>query len=196
MMERIECLRFLASLRKDELALTHMGVTATEWLSLTGDNEKTFYLKSAMGMVSSFGLGLSVTLPNRQIWAFDGDGSFVMNFGGLLTMASLQPKNMRYFLCLNYVYESPGGQPIVNIKQTDFVGMAKSAGIRNAYIFNDIELFKKEIPAILARDEFSFVVMEIEKAKGKYETFPADPIEQTYHFGRYLERTEKISILK
>ncbi len=195
-MKRIDCLRELHRLRQGELVVTQMGATATEWLVLTEDEEESFYLKSAMGMVSSFGLGLALALPDRAVWAFDGDGSFVMNLGSLLTLAENQPPNLKHFVFSNRCYESTGDQPIVNAARTDYVALANGAGIKNAYTFDDVGAFQREIGAIVRRDEYAMVILETELGGDQYDLYPADPIEQTYKFGRQLERTQGISIFK
>jgi thiamine pyrophosphate-dependent acetolactate synthase large subunit-like protein len=196
-MKRIEGLRELQRLRQGELVVTQMGATATEWLVLTEDDEESFYLKSAMGMVSSFGLGLALTLPTRNVWAFDGDGSFIMNLGSLLTLAENQPPNMKHFVFSNRHYESTGDQPIVNAAQTDYVGLAHAAGIRNAYSFTDIAAFRDGIEDVVRRDAYAMIILETELGgEQQYEQYPADPIEQTYRFGRRIERTHGLSLFK
>ena len=195
-MKRIDCLRELQRLRGDELVVTQMGATATEWLVMTEDEERSFYLKSAMGMVSSFALGLAVSMPNREVWGFDGDGSFVMNLGSLLSMAESRPANMKHFVFSNRCYESTGDQPIVNAAKTDYVAMARGAGIDSAYAYTDLDTFKREIGSIVQRKEFALIILETELGGEQYETYPADPIEQTYKFGRELERSQAISIFK
>ena len=195
-MKRIDCLRELHRLRQDELVVTHMGVTATEWLVTSGDEERTFYLKSAMGMVSSFALGLALTVPSRPVWALDGDGGFVMNLGGLLTLAENQPPNLKHFVFSNRCYESTGTQPLVNAAQTDYVTLAHGAGIKNAHCYDDVEAFRREIGAIVRRDEYAMVVLEIEPGADQYDTYPADPIEQTYKFGRFLEGSLGIPVFR
>jgi sulfopyruvate decarboxylase subunit beta len=194
MMKRIDCLRELHRLRRDELVVTHMGVTATEWLVTSNDEEQTFYLKSAMGMVSSFALGLCLTIPSRPVWGLDGDGSFIMNLGSLLTLAENQPPRMKHFVFSNRCYESTGTQALVNAAQTDYVALAHAAGIKNAYSFDDIDTFRREIEPIVLRDEYAMVTLEIEPGADRYDTYPADPIEQTYKFGRHLERSLGIPI--
>ena len=195
-MKRIDCLRELHRLRQDELVVTHMGVTATEWLVTSNDEERTFYLKSAMGMVSSFGLGLALTIPSRPVWALDGDGSFIMNLGSLLTLAENQPPRMKHFVFSNRCYESTGTQPIVNAAQTDYVALAHAVGIKHAYSYADVDAFRREIEPIVRREEYAMVILEIEPGAEQYDTYPADPIEQTYRFGRQLERSLGIPIFR
>ena len=69
-----------------------MGAVAAELHSL-GHRPNFFYLQHAMGLASSTGLGLALCLPEQRVIVFDGDGSLLMNLGGLSTMARTVPRN-------------------------------------------------------------------------------------------------------
>ena len=186
-MKRIDCLRILAELRKDQLVVCCLGVTASEWM-LVSPGEHTYSMKSAMGLVGPLGLGLSLALPGKSVWAFDGDGALAMNLGTLLTFASIQPPNFIYFVMANRCYESAGGQPIVNSDKTNFEIMARGAGIENAYTFTSLDDFRESIDGIIDRGAFSVVILEVETHSEKLPAAPDQPIEMTYRFGRYIER--------
>lgn len=192
-MDRLECLRVLAGLRQDQLVFCHLGVTSSEWLYLSpGDH--TFYMKSALGLVGSISLGFTAARPNRRVWALEGDGGLCVNFGSLLTIASVQPRNLTYFLLSNRIYESTGGQTMINHDLTDYELMARGAGVRNAFTFHDVDTFARDIPAIISSGQFAFVVLEIERSKQKVSVSPTEPVENTYRFGRYVEQTEGVTI--
>lgn len=202
-MNRMECFEELVKLREDELVVTHMGVSATEWMVASDDQERTFYLKSAMGMVSSFSLGLAISMPHRSVWGIDGDGSFLMNLGSLMTLGQNQPQNMKHMILSNGVYESTASSDsssanaLVNAGNIDYLSLAKGANIKNAYYFDDIEMFRRDIGPIVKRPEYAMIVLEIDPwTGGQYEVYPSDPIEQTYTFGRYLEKAEGITLFK
>ena len=98
----------------------------------------------------------------------------------------------------NSLYNLIAGDPriIVNAAKTDYVAMARGAGIDSAFAYTDRDTFKREIGPIVRRKEFALVILETELGGEQYETYPADPIEQTYKFGRELERPRGISIFK
>jgi thiamine pyrophosphate-dependent acetolactate synthase large subunit-like protein len=194
--QRIDCLNELARLRKDELVVCTLAKSAQGWLAASGDRDGSIYLMSSMGSVSSFALGLASSLPAAGVWAIDSDGAVVMNFGGLLTLAANQPPNMKHFVMSNRVYEATGCQSIVNADKTDYVGVAKSAGIDNAYSFDDIGVFKERIPAIVSAPEYAMVVLEIELDDQHYEPYPDDPLEQTWKFGRHVERSFGVTVFR
>ena len=85
-MKRIECLRAIHPQLEKRVVVTIMGAVAIELQSI-GHRPNFFYLQHAMGLASSIGLGLAVSLPEQKIVVLDGDGSLLMNLGTLSTMA-------------------------------------------------------------------------------------------------------------
>ena len=75
-MLRLDCLRAVYPELENCLVVTIMGATAAELHSL-GHRPNFFYLQHAMGLASSTGLGLSLSLPDQKVVVFDGDGSLL-----------------------------------------------------------------------------------------------------------------------
>src|SRR5262249_23150063 len=73
--------------------VTIMGAVAAELQSI-GHKPNFFYLQHAMGLASSLGLGIALSRPELKVVVFDGDGSILMNLGGLTTLARYRPKNL------------------------------------------------------------------------------------------------------
>src|SRR6202034_4609341 len=92
-MLRIDCLRSIYAELENCLVVSIMGATAAELQSL-GHRQNFFYLQHAMGLASSTGLGLALSLPEQRVVIFDGDGSLLMNLGSLSTLARYRPKNL------------------------------------------------------------------------------------------------------
>ena len=65
---------------KDQVVVTIMGAVAVELYNL-GHQPNFFYLEHVMGLASSMGLGLSLSLPKERVTVLDGDGSVLMNLG-------------------------------------------------------------------------------------------------------------------
>ncbi len=78
----------------DRVVVTIMGAVAAELQSL-GHRPNFFYLQHAMGLASSMGLGIALARPELQVVVFDGDGSILMNLGGLTTLAQLPAEESR-----------------------------------------------------------------------------------------------------
>ena len=85
-LRRLEALEALYPELDDCVVVTIMGAVAAELQSL-GHRPNFFYLQHAMGLASSIGLGISLARPELDVVVFDGDGSLLMNLGGLTTLA-------------------------------------------------------------------------------------------------------------
>ena len=92
-MKRLDCLRAVYPELEDCAVVTIMGAVAAELYSL-GHRANFFYLEHAMGLASSVGLGIALAQPERKVVVIDGDGSVLMNLGGLTTLARSRPKNL------------------------------------------------------------------------------------------------------
>src|SRR5262245_16530344 len=109
MMQRLDCLRAIYPRLENCLVVTIMGAVAAELQSL-GHRANFFYLQHAMGLASSTGLGLALCLPQQKVVVFDGDGSLLMNLGGLTTLARCRPKNLVHVVFDYDSQISVGGQ--------------------------------------------------------------------------------------
>jgi sulfopyruvate decarboxylase subunit beta len=105
-----------------------MGAVAAELQSL-GHRPNFFYLQHAMGLASSMGLGIALARPELQVIVLDGDGSLLMNLGGLTTMARYRPPNLLHVVFDNESLLSVGGFPTATATGSDLAGLAAAAGI-------------------------------------------------------------------
>src|SRR3972149_4242604 len=107
-MKRADCIKALCPELEDRLGGTIMGACAQELYDL-GHRENFFYLEHAMGLASSIGLGLAMNLPDENVVVMDGDGSVLMNLGGLATLARYRPPNLTHLIFDNGSLLSTGG---------------------------------------------------------------------------------------
>jgi phosphonopyruvate decarboxylase len=105
----------------------------------------------SMGSASSLALGLALARPDRQVWVLDGDGSLLMQLGSLATIAEAAPPNLHHFVFHNGVYALSGDQPIPGGTGIDFALMAKAAGYKSTFTFDDAESFITSLDEILAQ---------------------------------------------
>src|SRR5205085_4011074 len=96
-LKRIDCLKAIYPELEDCAVVTIMGAVAAELYSL-GHRANFFYLEHAMGLASSIGLGIALAQPERSVLVIDGDGSVLMNLGGLTTMARSRPNNLVHLI--------------------------------------------------------------------------------------------------
>ena len=107
-MKRADCLGALYPELGDRLVVTIMGATAQELYNL-GHRETFFYLQHAMELASSIGLGLALNRPGAGVVVLDGDGSVLMNLGGLATLGRYRPANLAHIVFDNGSLLSTGG---------------------------------------------------------------------------------------
>src|SRR6266571_3358883 len=108
-----------------------MEAVAVELYSL-GHRSNFFYLEHAMGLASSVGLGIALAQPDRRVVVIDGDGSVLMNLGGLTTLARYAPPNLTHIVFDNESLLSVGGFPTATSTGSDLAGVARAAGISRA----------------------------------------------------------------
>jgi phosphonopyruvate decarboxylase len=91
------------------------------------DRANHFYMVGSMGCASSFGLGLSLALPQRRVLVADGDGSVLMRMGNLATVGAYGRANFQHLVLDNGVHESTGGQATVS-RALSLAGVAAACG--------------------------------------------------------------------
>src|SRR5512138_1992615 len=127
-MLRLDALKAVYDRLTDRVVITIMGAVAAELQSI-GHRPNQFYLQHAMGLASSMGLGIALSRPELKVVVFDGDGSVLMNLGGLTTLARYRPPNLLHIVFDNESLLSVGGFPTATSTGTDIAGMGAAAGI-------------------------------------------------------------------
>src|SRR5258707_1063185 len=124
MMKQAECLRILKRHVTDEVVVATFS-SAVDWLAL-GERTLNYFAVGAMGLDSSHALGLALGRPDQRIICLQGDGSFLMNLGCLVTIAAAAPRNLVHIVVQNGTYEANGGHPIPHT-QAEFASIARAA---------------------------------------------------------------------
>jgi len=114
-MKRIEAIRAVYPRLEGCAVVTIMGAVAAELQSI-GHRPNFFYLQHAMGLASSMGLGIAVSRPDLTVVVLDGDGSVLMNLGGLTTLARYRPGNLVHVVFDNESLLSVGGFPTATVQ--------------------------------------------------------------------------------
>jgi len=189
-MLRLDCLRSIYSELESCLVITIMGAVAAELQSL-GHRPNFFYLQHAMGLASSTGLGLALCLPEQKVVVFDGDGSLLMNLGGLSTMARYRPKNLVHVVFDNESLLSVGGFPTATGTGTDLDGIARSAGVPRVSAVRDVESFAKVVKDAIHGNELTTIIAKVE-AKGP-SGFVTDLalLENRFQFRRHIQSLKR-----
>jgi sulfopyruvate decarboxylase subunit beta len=189
-MLRIDCLRSIYSELENCLVVTIMGAVAAELHSL-GHRPNFFYLQHAMGLASSTGLGLALCLPEQHVIVFDGDGSLLMNLGGLSTMARYRPKKLVHVVFDNESLLSVGGFPTATSTGTDLAGIARAAGIPRVIAVSSVKSFKDRVTEALNSNELTTIIAKVEaKGPSAYIT-DLSLLENRFQFRRHIQSLKR-----
>jgi sulfopyruvate decarboxylase subunit beta len=189
-MLRIDALRAIYPQLERCVVVTIMGAVAAELQSI-GHRPNHFYLQHAMGLASSMGLGIALARPELKVVVLDGDGSVLMNLGGLTTLARYRPRNLVHVVFDNESLLSVGGFPTATAAGSDIAGMAAAAGIARASTVRDMPAFEAAFADALAADDLTTIVAKVE-ARGPAAFVTDLPLlENRFQFARYLRGRER-----
>lgn len=184
-MRRLECLRAIYKELESCIVVTIMGAVAAELQSL-GHRPNFFYLQHAMGLASSTGLGLALCVPERKVVVLDGDGSLLMNLGGLSTLARYRPSNMIEVVFDNESLLSVGGFPTATSTGTDLAEISRASGIPRSTTVHTVAEFSEAFLSAMRGGELATIVAKVEAAgPARYVTDLA-LLENRFQFSRYV----------
>jgi phosphonopyruvate decarboxylase len=128
------------------------GYTGRELFALA-DRPNHLYMVGSMGCASSFGLGLSLALPDQRILVADGDGAALMRMGNLATVGAYGGSNFQHLILDNGMHESTGGQATVS-SAINLAGVASACGYRAVAQAVELESLKdflraRDCPSLL-----------------------------------------------
>ena len=187
MMQRVECLRAAYPRLENCLVVTIMGAVAAELQSL-GHRPNFFYLQHAMGLASSTGLGLALCLPQQKVVVFDGDGSLLMNLGGLTTLARCRPKNLVHVVFDNESLLSVGGFPTATSTGSNLEGVARASGVPRATTVTTLPEFSAAFEEAMNANDLSCIVAKVEAVGPKAYVTDLTLLENRFQFQRYIEK--------
>jgi sulfopyruvate decarboxylase subunit beta len=185
--KRVDALKAIYEQLTDRVVVTIMGAVAAELQSI-GHRPNFFYLQHAMGLASSMGLGIALTRPDRQVIVFDGDGSVLMNLGGLTTLARYRPRNLVHVVFDNESLLSVGGFPTATSTGSDLAEIARAAGVPRTATVRTIDDFARAVDDALGARDLTTIVAKVEATgPSKYVT-DLSLLENRFAFQRYLTR--------
>jgi len=185
-MTRLDALRSVYDQLAQRVVVTIMGAVAAELQSI-GHRPNFFYLQHAMGLASSMGLGIALSRPELSVIVLDGDGSVLMNLGGLTTMARYRPKNLLHVVFDNESLLSVGGFPTATSTGSDIAGIARAAGVPRASTVQSIEGFARAVEDALVAEELRTIVAKVEAAGPSRYVTDLALLENRFQFQRYLQ---------
>ena len=185
-MTRLDALGAVYDRLADRVVVTIMGAVAVELQSI-GHRPNFFYLQHAMGLASSMGLGIALSRPELPVIVFDGDGSVLMNLGGLTTLARYRPKNLLHVVFDNESLLSVGGFPTATSTGSDIAGIARAAGVPRTATVRSLDEFTRMFDQALAAEELTTLVAKVEAAGPSGYVTDLALLENRFQFQRYLK---------
>jgi sulfopyruvate decarboxylase subunit beta len=185
--KRADCIKALYPELADRLVVTIMGACAQELYDL-GHRENFFYLEHAMGLASSIGLGLALSLPREQVVVLDGDGSVLMNLGGLATMARYRPPNLTHIIFDNGSLLSTGGfASHTTSGTTDLAAIARGCGCPNVTAVTSLYDFMAAVAAAFDGGGLATVVAKVEAVGPDHFGMDLKLPENAFRFARFIQ---------
>lgn len=185
-MRRIDALQSIYPDLERSIVVTIMGATAAELQSL-GHRPNFFYLQHAMGLASSVGLGIALARPELPVVVFDGDGSILMNLGGLTTLARYRPRNLVHVVFDNESLLSVGGFPTATSTGSDIAGIARAAGVPNTTTVRTLEEFRAAFGTARSAGDLTTLVAKVEAVGPSGYVTDLSLLENRYQFARHLK---------
>jgi sulfopyruvate decarboxylase subunit beta len=184
-MTRLDALTAIYPRLEQQIVVTIMGAVAAELQSI-GHRPNFFYLQHAMGLASSMGLGIALSKPDRQVVVLDGDGSVLMNLGGLTTLARYRPRNLVHVVFDNESLLSVGGFPTATATGSDLAGVAAAAGVPRTATVGTVDAFRKAFDEALGAGDLTTLVAKVEAVGPSGYVTDLSLLENRFQFQRYL----------
>jgi sulfopyruvate decarboxylase subunit beta len=183
--QRLEALRAIYPKLEDRVVVTIMGAVAAELQSI-GHRANFFYLQHAMGLASSMGLGIALAKPHASVVVFDGDGSVLMNLGGLTTLARYRPRNLVHVVFDNESLLSVGGFPTATSTGSDLAGIAAAAGVPRTATVRTLDEFTHAFGEALEAGDLTTLVAKVDAVGPAGYVTDLALLENRFQFQRYL----------
>jgi pyruvate/2-oxoacid:ferredoxin oxidoreductase beta subunit len=106
---REEAIQWLSDLHPG--AIYVIGIALSRDVYEIADHPRNLYLVHGMGQALSVGIGLAQSLPDHSIVVIDGDGSAIMGAASWTLLHTVP--NLTYYVLVNEVYETTGGQALI-----------------------------------------------------------------------------------
>jgi len=184
-MRRLDAMQAIYAQLEQHVVVTIMGAVAAELQSI-GHRPNFFYLQHAMGLASSMGLGIALSRPELTVIVLDGDGSLLMNLGGLTTLARYRPKNLVHIVFDNESLLSVGGFPTATSTGSDLAAIAAAAGVPRTETVHTLDDFQRVVSDAITGHELTTIVAKVEAVGPSGYVTDLSLLENRYQFQRYL----------
>jgi sulfopyruvate decarboxylase subunit beta len=185
-MRRLDAIREIYPALEHSVVVTILGAVAADMQSI-GHRPNFFYLQHAMGLASSVGLGIALARPELPVVVLDGDGSVLMNLGGLTTLARYRPTNLIHVVFDNESLLSVGGFPTATSTGSDLAGIARAAGVPRTDTVRTLEDFTRAFAEAQRAGDLTTLVAKVDAVGPAGFVTDLALLENRYQFARYLK---------
>ncbi|MFQ5912606.1 MAG: thiamine pyrophosphate-dependent enzyme [Nitrospinota bacterium] len=180
-------LKTLASVVRDEIAITSLGMATHVWGRLK-PKPSNFHLSDSMGQTIPLAAGVALAQPDTRVVVMEGDGGLLMNLGCLATVADLALDNLLILLFENRVYEASGNQLLPG-RTADFAELGKAAGIPHCANVERVRDFRLLLDEALRRKATSFLSLKIcQETELVFPPYSTPPWEVADNFRRWARK--------
>lgn len=172
-MIRSDVLKTLLPIIKDQLVVMNIGLPSQE-MHMMDDQPTNFYMLGTMGLASSIGLGLALA-QDKKVIAIDGDGSVLMNFGTLPTIANNPAGNFILLIIDNGSYGSTGDQVTYAGLKTSLADVARACGCEQVVECQAEDTADQVIKA-LNSDKQSVIISKCQSGNIPVPVIELDPV--------------------
>jgi sulfopyruvate decarboxylase subunit beta len=141
-------------------------------------------------LASSVGLGIALSRPELPVIVFDGDGSVLMNLGGLTTLARYRPRNLMHVIFDNESLLSVGGFPTATGSGTNLAAVAAAAGVPRTAMVHSVDSFVTEFDAARAARDLTTIVAKVDAIGPSRFVTDLGLLENRFEFARCLQRLQ------
>jgi sulfopyruvate decarboxylase subunit beta len=117
---------------------------------------------------------------------FDGDGSILMNLGGLTTLARYRPRNLVHVVFDNESLLSVGGFPTATAAGSDLAGIAAAAGVPRTETVPTLDAFTRAFDEALGTGDLTTIVTKVETAGPSAYVTDLSLLENRFQFSQCL----------
>ena len=157
-------IKLLNKISNNDRIIASTGFNSRELFQLRNENKiksgKDFYLVGGMGHTGIVTLGYSLKNKKKNIICLDGDGSFLMHMGSMVTIGKYAKKNYKYILLNNLAHESVGGQKTL-IETLNLKNFSKAIGFKNYIKIDKKNTIDKRLSFFLKKNGPSFLEVKI-----------------------------------
>lgn len=183
-----EAARILAGERGDSVVVPHPA-NERYWNAASGSPERDMPPPQADGEEAAFALGIAMAQPESRVIVLDVDEALLSNLGALVTISDAAPQNLVHVLFQSGIRSGAAGLPLPGGMQTDFATIARGAGYKNAYQFEDLEELANEAARILTEPGPTMLVVKVDPfARGEDLISPPLRHDMTEEVRGYRER--------